>query len=116
MKTGNVSIVQSLEGGVQGPEAGVQSPMSKVQSQRCDSRAFAARGIDPPAWWTRLPVGERALIRAVVRMLRSARRSRVREVARAAVKWERGICCFIKVRLITEKQKAESRKLKWGPN
>ena len=36
------------------------------------------------------------------------------EVARAAVKWERGIGCFIKVRLINEKQKAESRKLKVG--
>jgi hypothetical protein len=95
MKTRNVSSVQS--------------PKPKVQSQSRDSRSFAARGIDPPAWWTRLPMGERALIRAVMRMLRSARRSRVREVARAAVKWERGICCFIKVRLIGESQRAGSR-------
>jgi hypothetical protein len=56
-----------------------------------------------------LPAGERILIRTVLRMLRSAKQSRIREVARAAAKWERGISCFIKVRLITEKQKAESR-------
>jgi hypothetical protein len=37
-------------------------------------------------------------------MLRSARRSRVREVARAAVKWERAIACFIKMRLMNEKR------------
>jgi hypothetical protein len=77
--------------------------MSKLQTPECEIRAFAAGGIDPPEWWTRLPAGERALIRAVLRMLRSARRSRVREVARAAVKWERGINCFIKVRLMNER-------------
>ncbi len=45
-------------------------------------------------------------------MMQSARRSKSPDVARAAVKWERALGCFIKVRLITEKQKAESRKLR----
>jgi hypothetical protein len=53
-------------------------------------------------WWTRLPAGERVVIRAVVKMLRGARQSQVRDVARAAVKWERGIGCFIKVRLMRD--------------
>jgi hypothetical protein len=61
-----------------------------------------------------LPGGERALIRAVVGLLRCAKRSQVREVARAAAKWERGLGCFIKVRLIGEKQRAERRKRAWN--
>jgi len=72
--------------------------------------------IAAPEWWTALPEGEKTLLRAVGRMLRGAKRSRLPEVARAAAKWERALGCFIKVRLITEKQKAESRKLKWGRN
>ena len=82
------------------------------QKEKAESRNQIWGIAAAPEWWTRLPGGERALIGAVVRMLRSARRSQVREVARAAVKWERGIGCFIKVRLMGEKQKAESRKQK----
>ncbi len=88
---------------VPGPTLKLQRPTSKVQSLQAEIRAFAAAGVDPPEWWTRLPAGERALIRAVLRMLRSARRSRVREVAYAAVKWERAINCFIKVRLMSDR-------------
>ena len=44
--------------------------------------------------------GERRLICSVMKMLRGAKQSEIREVARAAVKWERGIGCFIKVRLM----------------
>ncbi len=65
--------------------------------------------VDELAWWRRVPGGERAVIHAVLWMLRGARRSRVREVAQAAVKWERGLACFIKVRLMGEKQAAERR-------
>jgi hypothetical protein len=61
-----------------------------------------------PDWWTAVPKGERALLHAIARMLRSARRSQLPEVARAAAKWERGIGCFVKVRLIREKQRAGS--------
>jgi hypothetical protein len=53
-----------------------------------------------PDWWMAVPAGERALLHAIARMLRSARRSPWLEVARAAAKWERGIGCFIKVRLM----------------
>ena len=69
--------------------------------------------IAAPEWWTMAPVGERRFLGGLARMMRSPRRSKSPDVARAAVKWERALGCFIKVRLITEKQKAESRKLKW---
>ena len=61
-----------------------------------------------------VPAGERALLRAIARLLRSAKCSQLPEVARAAAKWERGIGCFVKVRLIGEKQRVESRRLKSG--
>jgi len=51
-------------------------------------------------WWESLTPGERKLICCVMRMLRGAKRSHLRDVAGAATKWERGIGCFIKVRLI----------------
>ena len=51
-------------------------------------------------WWESLTPGERKLICCVMRMLRGAKRSHVRDVAGAATKWERGIGCFIKVRLM----------------
>jgi hypothetical protein len=66
-----------------------------------------------PEWWAALPEGEKALLHAIARMLRSAKRSELQEVARAASKWERGIGCFVKVRLIGEHRKAENRKRKW---
>ncbi len=69
-----------------------------------------------PEWCALAPVGERRFLVGLARMMRSARRSKSPDVARAAVKWERALGCFIKVRLVTEKQKAESRKLKWGRN
>ena len=68
--------------------------------------------IAAPEWWTMAPVGERRFLGGLARMMRSAKRSKSPDVARAAVKWERALGCFIKVRLITEKQKAESRKLR----
>jgi hypothetical protein len=63
-----------------------------------------------PDWWTAVPKAERALLHAIARMLRTARRSHSPEVALAAAKWERGIGCFVKVRLICEKQRADSRR------
>ncbi len=53
--------------------------------------------------------GERAVIRTVVWLLRSVKRSQIGEVARAAAKWERGLGCFIKVRLIWESERARRR-------
>jgi hypothetical protein len=57
-----------------------------------------------PDWWAVIPEGEKALLGAVARMLRSAKRSQLQEVARAAAKWERGLGCFIKVRLMHERR------------
>jgi hypothetical protein len=65
--------------------------------------------IAAPEWWALRPVGERRFLAGLARMMRSARRSKSPEVARAAAKWERALGCFIKVRLITERQKAECR-------
>src|SRR5688572_20454727 len=54
----------------------------------------------PQEWWAGLSQGERHLIWNVMKLLRGAKRSEVEEVARAAAKWESGIGCFIKVRLM----------------
>jgi hypothetical protein len=51
-------------------------------------------------WWRSLSSGERKLICGVMEMLRGAKQSQVADVARAAAEWERGIGCFIKVRLM----------------
>lgn len=40
-------------------------------------------------WWAELPAAEKELIRAVMRLLKGARQSRIREVAQAASEWER---------------------------
>jgi hypothetical protein len=57
-----------------------------------------------PEWWATIPDGEKTLLHAIARMLRSAKRSELHEVARAAAKWERGIGCFVKVRLMHERR------------
>jgi hypothetical protein len=57
-----------------------------------------------PEWWATIPEGEKALLHTVARMLRSAKQSELQEVARAAAKWERGLGCFIKVRLMHERR------------
>jgi hypothetical protein len=54
-----------------------------------------------PDWWNSLSSGERKIICSLMRLLRGAKRSQLRDVARAAAEWERGIGCFIKVRLMT---------------
>ena len=63
-----------------------------------------------PEWWAAVPEGEKTLLHTIARMLRSAKRSELQEVARAAAKWERGIGCFVKVRLITEYLRRRKRK------
>ena len=55
-----------------------------------------------PEWWAAVPEGEKTLLHTIARMLRSAKHSELNEVARAAAKWERGIGCFVKMRLIAE--------------
>ena len=60
-------------------------------------------------WWAAIPEGEKTLLHAIARLLRSAKRSELQEVARAAAKWERGIGCFVKVRLIAEYRRRRKR-------
>ena len=79
-------------------------------SIRKNAEVRSQRAAEIPEWWAVVPAGERALLHAMARMLRSARRSPWLEVARAAAKWERALGCFIKVRLIGEKQRAERAK------
>jgi hypothetical protein len=52
------------------------------------------------AWWKSLSSGEKNLIWSLMEMLRAAKRSQRRDVARAGAEWERGIGCFIKLRLM----------------
>jgi len=54
-------------------------------------------------WWSNLSNGERRLICAVMNMLKGAKRSHIKDVARAAAKWETGIGCFIKIRLMQQR-------------
>jgi hypothetical protein len=50
-------------------------------------------------WWTTLSSGEKALIRALMRMVQGAKHSEIVEVSRAARKWESGLSFFFKSRL-----------------
>jgi len=61
-------------------------------------------------WWAALATGEKLFLRSLMRMIQGAKRSQVREVARAARKWESGLGCFIKVRLKAEGGKASNFK------
>lgn len=56
-----------------------------------------------PQWWAVVPDGEKAVIRGLIRMLRGARRSQVPGVAQAARRWESGLVCFIKARLMNRR-------------
>ena len=66
---------------------------------RCAQRTGCA-GLGCPGWWRAVPREERALLWSLVRMLQSAKRSRVGGVVRAARKWESCLSCFMKVRLL----------------
>src|SRR5512147_1313818 len=59
-------------------------------------------GLGCPGWWRAVPKEERALLWSLVRMLESAKRSRVVGVVRAARKWESSLSCFMKVRLLSK--------------
>jgi hypothetical protein len=63
-----------------------------------------------PEWWTVAPVGERRFLGSLARMMRSAKRSKSRDVAQAAVKWERALGCFIRVRLMGERRRGARRR------
>jgi hypothetical protein len=62
--------------------------------------------------WDTLSHGERRLICSLMRLLRGAKRSQLWDVAKAAAEWERGIGCFIKVRLMNGYSATGNRKFK----
>jgi hypothetical protein len=78
------------------PESGA-GPVGKPEIQ-------TKKALNGRDWWGALPEGERRLIVAIAQMLRSAKRSESREVARAARKWESGIGFFIKARLMNARR------------
>lgn len=75
-----------------------------MNSIRKKANGEIQRAAEIPEWWAVVPAGEQTLLRSIARMLRGAKRSQLQEVARAAAKWERGIGCFIKVRLMHERR------------
>ena len=50
-------------------------------------------------WWATLAPGEKLFLRSLMNLIKMAKHSTVRDVARAASKWETGLACFIKIRL-----------------
>jgi hypothetical protein len=68
-----------------------------VRTVGCGGRCA---GLGCPGWWRAVPKEERDLLWSLVRMLESAKRSRVGGVVRAARKWESCLSCFMKVRLL----------------
>jgi hypothetical protein len=61
-------------------------------------------GVGSPEWWRDLSAGEKAVIRTLIEGMRALKRSGECQVAQAAYKWERGITCFIKVRLMHDRR------------
>jgi hypothetical protein len=103
------SKIRSLESRVLSPgsahsgQSTVHGPQTKGAEARKGRQPNT--GADDIEWWRGLPEGEKAVIRLVLWLLRSTRQSPVQEVARAATKWERGIGCFIKVRLKNQRRR-----------
>lgn len=73
-------------------------------------------GLGCPEWWSAVPKDERVLLVSVVRMIQSAKRSRVPGVARAARKWELSLSCFLKVRLMNSCRRAGGCRWRGGRN
>jgi hypothetical protein len=64
-------------------------------------------------WWADLTGGEKDFLRALMRMIQGAKHSQVVEVARAAQKWESGLSCFIKARLMHSCRAPKRRRGNW---
>lgn len=64
---------------------------------------------DVPAWWLAVPQSEKAVIRDVVMSIRGLKRSKSPQISEAARKWERGIVCFIRFRLMSETPRVRRR-------
>ncbi|HVM47127.1 MAG TPA: hypothetical protein VMU04_03825 [Candidatus Acidoferrum sp.] len=83
------------------PEGGARRPLRDIPVPGASPSKLPNPG-DGREWWTRLPAGEKAVIRALFRLLGIAKGNQTRQIAQAAVKWERSIGCFIKMRLKNE--------------
>ena len=66
--------------------------------------ARGTRNAEMPEWWRAVPAEEKHLICTIMGMVRGLKRSRVPQVASAAQKWERGLGCFIKLRLMNARR------------
>ena len=66
---------------------------------RIERNGAGGAAVTAPEWWLAVPPGERAVICAIMRMLRVIKHSQDTGAARAAAKWERGLGCFMKMRL-----------------
>ena len=80
----------------------------EIRNQNSEVRR---QGPEPPVpeWWAVVPLGEKEVLRMLKRLLRSVGRGQSREATRAALKWELGIGCFIKTRLIHEWRRHQMR-------
>ena len=86
-------------------ESGVRSHLTPALSPKGGEGEIRREGqVRRLEWWESLTLGERKLICSLMRMLRGAKKSELRDVAIAAAKWERGIGCFIKVRLMNDRK------------
>lgn len=93
-------------GGMKKNEIGGQR--SEVGGQPGESGMAAARGTEAggiPDWWGDVPAAEKAVIRGILGSARGLKQSRLWPVAQAARKWESGIACFIKSRLMGERRR-----------
>ncbi len=80
----------------------MQNDEGKIQNganQKLESNARSPQHI--PSWWLAVPQSEKDVIRDVVTAVRGLKRSKSPQVALAARKWERGIVCFIRFRLMS---------------
>jgi hypothetical protein len=76
------------------------------ENQKCGKQKAEIKEAEARAeWWAALPAGERMLLFAIGRVLRSAKRSRVRGVAPAARKWGPRLCCFMKAHLLNARRR-----------
>jgi hypothetical protein len=85
--------------------------MSKLPGKNGGMKSYNTQNLGAE-WWESLSNGERKLLCSLMEMLFCAKQSQVRDIARAAAEWERGIGYFIKVRLMNGYHSTGSRRSK----
>jgi hypothetical protein len=79
------------------PKGGEGGPSGRARSEAGRDRQ--------PAWWERLPAGEKYVLRQIADHLRKAKADPT--MAAAAAKWETRLICFIKFRLIGQAARSQ---------